>query len=208
VSESTQHETTLDIGAEQLGKTYARALLGATSKANVADEVLAQLREIVEEQLQRSPQLAAAFSSLRITSDEKIRVIDRLFGSSVHQHLLRLMKVMAKRGRLGYLASVSRAADAIRDEEMGRAVAEIRTAVPLTDKLRSEVAERLTQTLGKQVRLKEAVDASLVGGMVIRVGDVVYDSSVASRLEKISRAAQAGFARQLIEKANRFASGD
>lgn len=207
MAETAQPETVLDIGAEQLGKTYARALLGAALRDQASEQVIDQLRVIVTDALGGNPKLAAAFESPRVSAAEKSRIIDRLFGDSVHPVLLRLMKVMADRGRLGFLAAVSQAADALHDEVIGRVVAEVRTAVPLSEELRNEVTQRLSQSLGKQVRLQESVDPSLVGGMVIRVGDTVYDSSVASRIDKIGRAARDGFARQLLQQSDRFASG-
>ena len=207
MTEAPKHDTVLDIGAEQLGKTYARALLGVAVAQNVSDEVLTQLREIAGDVLSSNPKLAAAFASPRVSDDEKVRIIDRLFGDQVHPILVRTMKVMVQRGRLGYLSAVSRAADDLHDEVSGRVVAEVRTAVPLTDELRAEVTQRLNQSLNKQVRLKEVVDPSLIGGMVIRVGDTVFDSSVASRISKVGRAARDGFARKLLEQADRFAAG-
>ena len=205
MSDVPQHETVLDIGAEALGQVYARALLGAAADAGVSEQVLEQLGQI-DAALQASPQLAACFASPRVDEDEKNRVIDRLFADSVHPILIHLMKVMARRGRLGYLQAVRDAAVEQYDQQHGRVVAEVRTAVPLEEPLRGEVAERLSASLGKQVRLRERVDQTIVGGMVIRIGDTVYDSSVAGRLDKLGRAASAGFARRLLEQSGRFAS--
>jgi F-type H+-transporting ATPase subunit delta len=120
--------------------------------------------------------------------------------------LIKLMKVMAKRGRLGYLVAVRDAAVDLFDEAAGRLVAEVRTAVPMTEQLRGEVTQQLSTRFGKTVRLRESVDTDLIGGMVIRVGDTVFDSSVASRLDKLGKSASAGFARQLMEHADRFSS--
>ena len=64
----------------------------------------------------------------------------------------------------------------------------------------------LPSEFGKAVRLRESVDESLIGGMVVRIGDTVFDSSVASRLDKLGGAAASGFARQLIEKSEQFSS--
>ena len=203
---SATHSTVLDIGAEQVGKTYARALLAATEKAGTTDAVMDDLASVVDEAIGRSPALAAALNSPRIDLQEKNRVIDRLFGEKVHPTLVIVMKVMAARGRLGYLSAVRDAADDIFDEATGRAVAEVRTAVPLDDRLRAEVVEQLSSRFGKQIRLREKVDPSIIGGMIVRVGDTVFDSSVASRLDKVGRAASAGFARKLIGSADRFAS--
>lgn len=206
VSETPEYETVLDIGAEQLGKTYARAFLGAADSAGVADEVIGQLCTVVDEYLGGSPELAEAFSSPRIDVDEKRRVLDRLFGDSVHPVLMQTMKVMADRDRLGYLGQLRDAAVKLHDEARGRVVAEVKSAVPLTDELRGVVIAQVGRAFGKEVRLRESVDQKLIGGMVIRVGDTVFDSSVAGRIQKVGRSASEGFARKLLQQGADFSS--
>jgi F-type H+-transporting ATPase subunit delta len=199
------HDTVLDTGAEQLGKIYARALLAAAISAGSTDRVLAELNQLVDDLLRNNPQLATAFASPKITEDEKYRVIDRLFGPTCDPVLVRFLKVMAKRGRLGYLAAVRDAANDLQDEMMGRVVAEVRTAVPLAADLRQAVIERISHSAGKEVRLVEVVDAELVGGMVIRLGDTIFDGSVSNRINKLGRRVRAGFSRELVEKFATFA---
>ena len=65
MTEAVKHETVLDTGAEQLGKTYARALIGAAKNAGVADQVSEQLGQLVDDYLRKSPELRAAFASPR-----------------------------------------------------------------------------------------------------------------------------------------------
>lgn len=206
VSEKPQHETVLDIGAEQLGRPYAQALIGAASKEGVADDVIAQLSEVVDVCLNENPKLRIALASPRVSLAEKDRVIDRLFGSQLHPVLVRTMKVLNAHGRLGFLRAVRNSAVVLHDEQLGRVVAEVRTAVPLTNDLRSQVTAQIGQSLGKQVRLYEIVDATLIGGMIVRIGDTVFDSSVAGRLDKVGKAVSRGFARQLMEQSNNFVS--
>ncbi|TWU04367.1 ATP synthase F1 subunit delta [Stieleria varia] len=198
--DSVKHETVLDTGAEQMGKTYAQALIGAALKAGVADQVVEQLAQVVDGYLGQSPRLAAALASPRIGMDEKVRVIDRLFGGDFHPLLVTFMKVMASRERLGYLAAVRNGAETIYDEMSGRVLATVSTAVPLTDDLRGQITSQLSGTLGKNVRLKEVIDTDLIGGMVIRVGDTVFDNSVANRLEKLEQRTRQGFANALLSR--------
>jgi len=204
MTEAAQHETVLDTGAEQLGKTYARALIGAAGKAGVADQVVEQLGRLVDEYLGGSPQLQAAFASPRIEAEEKVRVIERLFSDEFDPLLIKFLKVMAQRDRLGYVDAVRNAADEIHDDMMGRVVASVRTAVPLDDTLRNQISERLGTLLNKQVRLRESVDPELIGGVVIRVGDRVFDSSVSNQLDKMAKRTRAGFAGQLLQKFQQF----
>lgn len=202
------HETVLDTGAEQLGKVYAQALLGSADAAGVADDVLRQLGQLVDEYLAGSPQLAAALASPRIDEEDKSRVIDRLFGGEFHPVLIKFLKVMGRRGRLGYVAAVRTAADSLRDQMLGRTVAEVRTAVPLEDSLRQAILDRITTATGKQVRLIETVDPQLVGGMVIRVGDTVFDGSVANQINKLTKRVRSGFSRELLQRFEAFAGSD
>ncbi|TWT93702.1 ATP synthase F1 subunit delta [Neorhodopirellula pilleata] len=205
MSEIAVQPTVLDVGAEQLGKIYARALLGASEAEGSTDQVIDQLNQLCDQGLAGSQSLRLAFASPQIDADEKCRVLDRLLDDA-HPTLVRFLKVMAKRHRLGYVVAVRDSVTALYDEMTGRLLAEVRTAVPLTDSLRSEVTDQLGQRFGKQVRLHEVVDPALIGGMVVRVGDTVFDSSVASRLDKIGRAASAGFAHHLIANSTRFTS--
>ncbi len=101
-------------------------------------------------------------------------------------------------------SAVRDAADHIHDEMMGRVVASVRTAVPLDDALRTKISDRLGSLMNKQVRLRESVDPDLIGGIVIRVGDRVFDSSVSNRLDKIAKRTRAGFASQLMHKFQQF----
>ena len=204
MSEADKHETVLDTGAEQLGKTYAQALIAAAKNAGVADDVINQLNQLVDEALAKCPSLQAAFASPRVDEAEKVRVIDRLLGDEFHPVLIKFLKVMASRERLGYLQAVRVAAESIYDEMLDRVVATVKTAVPLTDDLRKQITSDLGQFTGKEVKLRESVDTELIGGMIVRIGDQVFDSSVANRLNKLGRKARTGFSSQLSSKLSQF----
>ena len=198
--DAVKHETVMDTGAEQLGKTYAQALLAAAEKAGKTDLIVDQLTQLVDEYLGKSPQLAAAFSSPRIDSDEKNRIIDKIFGDEFDPMLITFLKVMASRDRLGFVPAVRDGALAQFDEMTGQVLAKISTAIPLDDGLRTQITDQLGGALGKKVRLQEVVDADLIGGMVIRIGDTVFDNSVANQLDGIAKRAREGFSSKLTEK--------
>lgn len=201
-----RHDTVLDTGAEHLGRIYAEALLAAAEKGAVCDLVVEQLQEIVRDCLDPYPHLAAALQSPRVDVKEKARVIDRLFGTQVDPTLLRFLKIVAQRGRLGFLRPIATAARTLRDEQLGKATVEVRSAVPLTVDLRDAICSRLGQFLGREVALREKVDPAVIGGLVIRVGDTVYDSSVSGRLSSMSKKTQQAFSKKLLEQANRFSA--
>ncbi|WP_283434461.1 ATP synthase F1 subunit delta [Neorhodopirellula lusitana] len=205
MSDPAPQSTVLDVGAEQLGKIYARALLGATEAEGSTDQVLDQLNQLCDQGLANSEPLRLAFASPRVDAAEKGRVIDQLMGDA-HPTLVHFLKVLANRDRLGYVNAVRNSATLLHDEMTGRLLAEVKTAVPMNDDLRNQVINQLAQRFGKYVRLHEVIDESVIGGIVVRVGDTVFDSSVASRLDKVGKAAAAGFARQLLQKSEQFSS--
>ncbi len=209
MTEFVKHETVLDTGAEKLGKTYARALIAAAKNQGdgVADTIVNQLAMIVDDYLGHNPQLRDAFASPRVSHAEKVRVIDRIFGDELHPTLLKFLKVMASRDRLGYVYAVRNAADEIFDDMMGRVVASVQTAVPLDDVTRSQVIERLGSVMNAEIKLRESVDPELIGGMVIRIGDRVFDSSVQNRLNKLAVKVRRGFSSKLLERFDQFISG-
>lgn len=199
MSESVSQSSKLDVGAEQLGKTYARALLSVTQAEGSTDQVLQQLNALCDEGLAQNELLRAAFASPRIDASEKCRVLDRLLGDA-HPTLLTFLKVMAGRHRLAYVHAARDAMVKLDDEASGRLLAEVHTAVAMSDRLREDVTEQLNAYFKKSVRLHEVVDPNIIGGLVIRVGDTVFDSSVASRLSKMGDAASAGFSNRLLEQ--------
>lgn len=206
MTETVAHHTVLDTGAEQLGKVYAKALIGAADAAGIADQALQQLGRFVDEYLASSELLATALASPRVDVAEKWRVIDRLLAGDFHPLVVNFLKLMARRGRLGYVDAVRRAADQQRDEILGRIVAEIRSAVPLDDPLRRLVLDRIGESTQRQVRLVETVDPRLIGGVVIRIGDTILDGSVSHQINKLSRSIRSGFSREMLQRFEAFAS--
>lgn len=208
MTEAAQPKNVLDPSAEQLGKTYARALINAAQAEgnDTPQMVVNQLNQIVDEYLAGSDSLRLALGSPRVSEDEKVRVIDRVFGQDFHPLLIKFLKVMASRDRLGHIDAVRDQATNIFDDMMGRTVASVKTAVPLDDSVRNEIANQLSSVMNRQVRLTESVDPDLIGGMVIRVGDRVFDGSVANRLNSMARKTRAGFSSKLLEKFEQLTS--
>jgi len=76
----------------------------------------------------------------------------------------------------------------------------------LDDALRSQISDQLGKLMNKQVRLRETVEPDLIGGMVIRVGDRVFDSSVANRLNKMAKRTRDGFSSRILHQFSQFTS--
>jgi F-type H+-transporting ATPase subunit delta len=136
-----------DTGQQRLGKTYAEALLGATEKAGNTETVLAEFDSLVNDVLEKLPQLDATLSSPRVGRAEKEQMLDRAFAGKMSVELLRFLKVVAKHGRLDCLRFMLESAHELYNELRGRVAVEVRSAGPLGSELQQLLDARLRQAL-------------------------------------------------------------
>ena len=98
---------------------------------------------------------------------------------------------------MGWLRGIQVSASAIRDEQLGRIRVVVTSAYALTGDQQKTIAAKLGQTLGKEVVLEEKVDPSLLGGILIRVGDQVFDGSVLGKMSAIRNAVSGGIQKSI-----------
>jgi F-type H+-transporting ATPase subunit delta len=174
-----------DAGRQYLGSVYAKALFGAAEKAGETADVLEQLGALVDDVFPQLPKLEAALGSARVPLDGKERMLLGALGQGASQVLLNGLRVMARNGRLDCLRETLGFLRQLDNAARGRVEVELRTAAPVSNQLLEKVRQRLTAMLGSEVLLTARVQPELVGGLVVRVGDKLYDGSIASRLEQV-----------------------
>jgi F-type H+-transporting ATPase subunit delta len=196
----------VDVGAYHLGMVYAKALLGAAEKAGNTDEVLAELDALVDDVLRRHPQIDAALGTAMINNDDKAAIVDRAFAGRVTTVFLNFLKVVAGHGRGGCLRAIRKAARDLLDQERGRVRIRLTTAAPLDAELARRIESQLRAALEGEPVLARFVDPDLIGGIVFRVGDTVYDGSVASRLEHVRQQMIHRSVNEIQRRRDRFSS--
>ena len=184
--EEARHATVLDTGLQHLGTVYAKALLGASEKSGNTDEVLAELDSLIREVFDRSPQLEAMLTSPRVPLESKEQLLDRAFRDKVTPQLLNFLKVIVSRGRFESLRAVNAAARRLYNQLRGRVEVRLTTAQPVDAAIRELIVTKLRASLGQEIELQTQVDPELIGGLVIRIGDTVYDGSLANQLQRLS----------------------
>ena len=174
----------VNVGAQKVAAIYAKALLGAGEQAGKTDALVEELGA-VSAVLEQSPELEAVFASALISPEEKLQLVDRLFGSKLSTTLLDFFKVVARHGRLDILRPIEQEVAKLHDELRGRVRVELRTATPVDDGLSRSLLASLTKLFGGEPKLDPQVEPALIGGVMLRVGDTVYDGSVARQLEQV-----------------------
>jgi len=205
MSENSKNSDTIDAGRQHLGTVYAKALLGAAEKAGQADMVVEELEAIVSDVLTKLPVLDETLKSPRLTVEERLPIIEKAFGGRVSPTTLTFLKVVSNHGRLDCLRAIARAARKQLNVARGRVEVRVETAYPLSNPIRERIAGRLRELLGREVILDAAVNQDLLGGLVVRVGDTVYDASLTARLKRMEQVALDHTKQSIRESIERFA---
>ena len=191
---------------QQLGSVYAKALLGVGEKSGNTQQLLEELSAVAEA-VSNQPSLNSTLQSPQVGSEEKLKLVGKIFEKKVSAPMMNFLKVLVGKDRFDCVAAISAAAKKLNDEKSGEVQATVTTAEEISASAKDEIAKQLSKKLGKNVKLDSVVDASVVGGVVVRVGDTVYDNSVVGQLQQVRQRAMEKAAEAIREKLDRFASG-
>lgn len=163
---------------------YAAGLLAAAPPADssrIADEL-----ETIAAAVGAHEELVAALKNAAIPSATKASLLGQIVAAGGGSTLLqRFVALIVEGGHGGDLAAVAAAYRRVLDEQNGMVEARVRVAVAASDSEIASIAEALGKVTGRKVRVRAEVDAALLGGFVARVGDLVFDGSIARQLERL-----------------------
>ncbi len=181
-SQSAAHQSVLDVTAQRIARVYAQALLGATAKVNQLDQVVAELAMLVADILEPYPKLEATLTSALVSTEEKEGILDRIFQGRASPHLLSFLKVLARHERLNLIREVVSELHDLYMDHLGKVDVFVRAAKPMEHASQEELRKVLTGRLDATPELHVDVDPSLIAGLIVTVGDTVFDASIATHL--------------------------
>lgn len=167
-----------------VARRYAEALYQEAEATGQAEGIDDDMKS-VQESLDASRELELFFRSPIIASEKKEAVIGKLFDGKVAPLIVRLMRLLVQKGREDILPAVIRQYSQLRDERLGIVEATVKTAMPMGFDETETLRKALEARTGKNVRLRITVEPDLLGGIVVRIGDRVYDGSVQHQLESL-----------------------
>jgi F-type H+-transporting ATPase subunit delta len=163
---------------------YAEALfrvVQAEGNLDVVEDELFRFAKVLE----TNHELKQALSDHSLERSQRMKILDELLGDKVLPQTLGLLEFIVAQGRARQLPQILERLTGLAAEARRSVVAEVRSAVPLDDGQRKELAAALSKATGKRVEIKVLVDPSVIGGVVAKVGDTVIDGSVRRRLEQL-----------------------
>jgi F-type H+-transporting ATPase subunit delta len=186
MAEVENRTTPFDPSVERIARVYAQAILEAADAAGCRVEVIEEFERFVGGVLPQVPGLVAMFASPKIGSEQKEAVINRVAGGRLRPTTVHSLCVLARHGRLGIVAEVTRSLRSLDNELAGRRQATFTTAMPLSDEDRSRIVTEVAEAVGASLSPSFVIDPDIIGGLVVRIGDTVYDQSIASGLARLA----------------------
>jgi len=163
---------------------YGRALLEIADESNQLDAIADEVRQ-VQTLLAEQPGLRALLASQVLSSTERAEAIRHLFEGKLTPQFYAFLQVANDKNRLDQIDDIFEAFTRLLAEQRGEMTVDAWVATELDADLVSEVASKIGETFGKRVAVNQHVDASLVGGLKIRVGDRLLDGSVVTQLKLV-----------------------
>lgn len=163
---------------------YADALVSAALAEGELDRLEGPLFGFAKS-LDGAPKVREALADPALPSEKKRRLVQDLLGQKVPPRVVSMIGFIVDQGRGRELGAILEAFAAAAAEERSEVLAEVRSAVPLDKRQRERVAEALGRSTGRTVDVQVVVDPDLIGGIVAKVGDEVFDSSIRGRLRAV-----------------------
>ncbi|MCL2349311.1 MAG: ATP synthase F1 subunit delta, partial [Planctomycetaceae bacterium] len=176
-------EFAADVTVEKIAAVYAEAFLNAVeAKKEPVDDAVDEFDSLVRDVLDRNKKFDAILKSVVIQPDVKLGVVDRVFSGKASATFLSFLKVLAKHARLDLLRVIRLEIHKLNDKRKGRIPVIVTTATEMPAEAFAGLAGRLRAKLGGEPVIQNQIDPNVLGGIVIRVGDTIYDASIATQL--------------------------
>ena len=173
--------------AKLVSKTYGDALFAVALEEGRMDEFF-EAAKAVADILRTNEDFGKLMNHPKIMKEDKVKIVEETFGNKIPKELIGMMVLMITKGRVSEMLTVLDYFVVLVKEEKKIGKADVTTAVELSAAQKEKVEKKLLETTQyKSFEMNYAVDESLIGGMVIRIGDRVVDSSIKTQLYNLSR---------------------
>ena len=175
----------IEARSNPVSRNYAEALLALATKADNREGFGAMIRDVATA-ITQDPTVRLFMESPRVSYEDKNRILSKAFGDRVPRLFLRFIQTVVHNRRQMMIPDIAREYAQLLDEGEGRVHAEVKLARPVDAAEGVRIGEELSRVLGRKVSPQFAVDPSIMGGIIVKVGNTVMDGSVRRRLGKLA----------------------
>lgn len=170
----------------EFGREYGEGLYALCAEEKIDLDVqkeLLSLRQIFRE----NEDFVKLLGNMTLSKEERVAIADAAFTGQVHEYVLNFIRILVERGSIHEFSECVSAYQDCYNRDHQVAVAEVTTAKPLNDTQRKQLIARLRQMTGKEIEIKEKIDPSVMGGVLLNMDGKRYDNTVRSRLTAIKQ---------------------
>lgn len=162
---------------------YALAFFNLALEKNIVAKVQGELAEIVS-LFKENADLKQLLFHPRVSKDDKKQVLRKIM-AGYHVYTENLLLLLVDKGRLPEIKALAKHFESLWQKEQGVATAEITAAFPLGKDLEERLQKKLTELANKKINLQITIDENIIGGLIIKLGDLLIDGSIRRDLEKL-----------------------
>lgn len=170
----------------QLAKKYAVAMFELAQEENKLVEYGEQLAEI-STLFKTQPELKAFMSNPQIQPSAKKELLNKVFGSDIEKSVHNFMLLLIDKRRIALIEEIVGEYEALYNEVRNIVVAHVTTAVAMEKPQEKALTAKLEAITGKHIQLKTHIDKSIIGGVVVKMGDKLIDGSVTSKIKSLGK---------------------
>lgn len=167
-----------------IANRYAEALFQLSEDENITKEIYNELHDVVEV-IKNNKELDNVLKSPLVAKNEKTQLIEALFNNKINNDLKNFLKILVEKGRISSLKSIELTFKELLNDKHNIIEGTVISAIVLTEKQVKELEEKLSKKYNKNVTLENEVDQSILGGVLVRLGNTQIDGSVKTRLNNI-----------------------
>lgn len=171
--------------AESVAANYAEALFSLGERGGQTERY-AGLIQAIADAVHSLPQARAVLMSPKVTRAAKSAILAQAL-TSAPPEFVQFLQAVVKRGRQGLLSEIATAYRDLLDEKFNRVRATVMMAREADAEVRRNLEKALAEVVGKEVLAEYVVDADLLGGVIVKINDRVYDGSVRRRMTRLRR---------------------
>ena len=170
----------------EFGREYGEGLYALCAEEKLDQTVLDEVQAI-RKAFRENEAFVHLLGNMSMSKEERVRIVDETFQGKIHEYTLNFLKILVERGAIHAFEDCADAYQEsyFRDHQV--AVAEVTTASPLNGEQRNRLLEKLKKLTGKEIVLKENIDPSVMGGVLLQMDGKRYDNTVRHRLAAIKQ---------------------
>jgi F-type H+-transporting ATPase subunit delta len=165
---------------------YAKAILNLAKDSN-SQELVDNDMKLIVTTIAQNDELEVVLNSPVIKATDKMKVLKALFSDKVDTISLGLFNLLEENKRISMLESIAKQYSIIYDFNRNMQVAKVTTAVPLTKEIEAKVIAKIIGLTGEKANLENVINPNILGGFILRVGDVQYDASISNYLNELRK---------------------